>query len=501
MSGRWWNLALLIGGLGVGFACADVATGKDGSPADAPTVSPSLPAEYNPVHSLAPLVERLQPSVVNIFSEQKVEIPSAMQSPFGPFFGLPPGFEGHGGQQGDEDEEDPHRYRTQEGQGSGFLISADGYILTNDHVVADADKLKVKLSDGRELAARVVGTDSRTDVALVKIDAGGDLPYVKLGSSAGARVGDWVVAIGNPFGLSHTVTAGIVSAKGRVIGAGPYDDFIQTDASINPGNSGGPLFNLAGEVVGINSAIVNRANSIGFAIPIDMVKQILDDLKSTGRVARGWMGMALQDLDGDLAKALKVPAETKGVIVSQTYPGFPAAAAGLQPSDVIVSLDGKAVASSEELVRAIGARRPGETVKVTVLRGGKEKRFDVQLAERPDEEALARGRFEPEEKGGAGEGAKKGAAAGGSPLQKLGITLEEAARYDRSAGEGLVVTKLKDDSPAAEKLAVGDVVIQIDQRPVRSVEDANKALAEAGEVALFTVKRQGGQRLVAVPAR
>ena len=300
----WLNAVLLLSGLGVGIACAE-ATGRDSaSPPEAVVSSAPLQptVEYNPVHSLAPLVERVQMAVVNIDVEQKVEVPTmSFQSPFGPFFGNPHGMGQEEGDDGDSDGD--HHYRTQEGAGSGFIISADGYILTNNHVVADADKVKVRLADERSFDARVIGTDERTDVAVVKIDAPVDLPFVKLGSSDALRVGDWVVAIGNPYGLAHTVTAGIVSAKGRAIGAGPYDDFIQTDASINPGNSGGPLFNLAGEVVGINSAIVKSANSIGFAIPADMVKPILEDLKSTGHVARGWMGMGLQELDPDMARA------------------------------------------------------------------------------------------------------------------------------------------------------------------------------------------------------
>lgn len=491
---RWWNLALLVGGLGVGFACAE-ATGKDGDPATAPTAIPQLPAEYNPVHSLAPLVERLQPAVVNLYVKQKVELPqSMMQSPFGPFFGFPPG----SGGQDSEEGQGSGRFRTQEGQGSGFLISADGYILTNNHVVADADKVMVKLADDRELEAKVIGLDERTDVALVKVDVPGDLPFVRLGSSEAARVGDWVVAIGNPYGLSHTVTAGIVSAKGRVIGAGPYDDFIQTDASINPGNSGGPLFNLAGEVVGINSAIVNQANSIGFAIPIDMVKEMLEDLKTTGRVARGWMGLSLQPMDADMARALKVPAETKGVVVNQVYPGFPAAQAGLQPEDVITALDGKALGSSEELIRAVGARRPGQKMEVTLLRAGKEKKLSVTLAERPEEEALARGQFSTPEKAPSA-GKESPARAATSPLTRLGLTVEAAARFQPGA-EGVVVTAVSDESPLSEKLARGDIIVSVNQRPVKTVDELNKALGE-GDVALLRVKREDSQRLVAVPLK
>lgn len=497
----WMNAVLLLSGLGVGFACAE-ATGKDSS-SPPEQVAPSSPlqptTEYNPVNSLAPLVERVQMAVVNIDVEQKVEVPTmSFQSPFGPFFQDPHGFGQQGPGQGDD--EDEHHYRTQEGAGSGFLISTDGYILTNNHVVADADKVKVRLADDRSFDARVIGTDERTDVAVVKIDAKVDLPFVKLGSSDALRVGDWVVAIGNPYGLAHTVTAGIVSAKGRAIGAGPYDDFIQTDASINPGNSGGPLFNLAGEVVGINSAIVRSANSIGFAIPTSMVQPILEELKSTGRVARGWMGMGLQELDPDLAKALGVDPKLTGAVVSQVYPGLPAAEAGLKSSDVIVGLDDKPVKSSDELVRSIGMRRPGETVKLSLIREGKERSLSVKLGERPDEEALARGEYNaPKESGEKAE--SKSAAKAGSPLQRLGLTLEDASRYNLGADGGLVVTRVADDSVANGKLMQGDVIVAVNQRDVRTVDDVNKALSSAGDVALFSVKRKNGQRLVAVPLK
>ncbi len=499
----WLNAVLLLSGLGVGIACAE-ATGKDSaSPPEAVVSSAPLQStmEYNPVHSLAPLVERVQMAVVNIDVEQKVEVPTmSFQSPFGPFFGNPHGM-GQGQEEGDEGDSDgDHHYRTQEGAGSGFIISADGYILTNHHVVADADKVKVRLADERSFDARVIGTDERTDVAVVKIDAPVDLPFVKLGSSDALRVGDWVVAIGNPYGLAHTVTAGIVSAKGRAIGAGPYDDFIQTDASINPGNSGGPLFNLAGEVVGINSAIVKSANSIGFAIPADMVKPILEDLKSTGHVARGWMGMGLQELDPDMARALKVSPELTGAVVSQVYAGLPAAEAGLRSSDVIVGLDGSPVKSSDELVRTIGTRRPGEVVKLSVIRDGKEKSVSVTLGERPDEKALARGEYSaPKESAGKAE--PKSAAKAGSPLERLGLTLEDASRYNLGVQGGLVVTRVADSSPANGKLAQGDVITQVNQRDVRTAEDVNKALADAGEVALFSVTRRNATRLVAVPLK
>jgi serine protease Do len=285
------------------------------------------------------------------------------------------------------DPEQLEQYRMQQGEGTGFFISADGYLLTNNHVVSGADEVTVTLLDERTFDARVVGTDPNTDIALVKVEADTALPHVQLGSSDATRVGDRVVAIGNPFGLSHTVTEGIVSAKGRVIGAGPYDDFLQTDASINPGNSGGPLFNLAGEVVGINTAINPRGQGIGFSVPIDQVRPLIDDLKEDGKVSRGWMGVGLQELDPMLAKHLGKP-DLAGTVVGQVYPGTPAASAGLESGDIIIEMDGQPVKDSATLVRSIGTRAPGEKVSLKVLREGRPTDVKVKLGERPDREEL-----------------------------------------------------------------------------------------------------------------
>lgn len=333
---------------------------------------PLSPTTYNPSVSLAPLVEELGPAVVHIRVAQTIEysdIPRHMRPFVSP--------------------EDLEGYRMQQGEGTGFFISNDGYLLTNNHVVAGADEVTVTLLDERTFEARVVGTDSNTDIALVKVD-GDDLPWVTLGSSEAARVGDRVVAIGNPFGLSHTVTEGIVSAKGRVIGAGPYDDFLQTDASINPGNSGGPLFNLRGEVVGINTAINPRGQGIGFAVPIDMVTPLIEDLKDDGKVSRGWLGVGLAPLEDRVAQYLDL-ASGSGTVVGQVYPGTPAATAGLLPGDVVRGFNGKDVGDSETLIRLIGSQRPGDTVALDILRDGVDQTIKVTLGERPDREDLERG--------------------------------------------------------------------------------------------------------------
>ena len=244
----------------------------------------------------------------------------------------------------------PRRSSSREASGQGFIISKDGYIFTNNHVIEKADKIKVRLSSGKEYDATVKGRDPRTDLALIKINPDNSLPTVSLGDSDRLRVGDWVMAIGNPFGLDHTVTAGIVSAKGRVIGAGPYDNFIQTDASINPGNSGGPLFNMAGEVVGINTAIVAQAQGIGFAIPVNMAKEIIEDLKAKGKVTRGWLGVSVQDITEDLAKSMKLK-DRSGALVTEVFEGDPADKAGIKQGDIIIEVDGKKVKDTHELLQ------------------------------------------------------------------------------------------------------------------------------------------------------
>ena len=333
---------------------------------------PLAPTTYNPSISLAPLVDELGPAVVHIRVAQTVDlddIPRHMRPFVSP--------------------EQLEQYRMQQGEGTGFFVSADGYLLTNNHVVAGADEVTVTLLDERTFDARVVGTDPNTDIALVKVD-GDDLPWVTLGSSEAARVGDRVVAIGNPFGLSHTVTEGIVSAKGRVLGAGPYDDFLQTDASINPGNSGGPLFNLRGEVVGINTAINPRGQGIGFSVPIDMVKPLIEDLKDDGKVSRGWLGVGLAPLDQRVAQQLSLEAGA-GTVVGQVYAGTPAAQAGLRPGDVVTGIDGKGIGDSETLIRVIGAQRPGATVILDILREGQGQHIKVTLGERPERQDLERG--------------------------------------------------------------------------------------------------------------
>ena len=450
--------------------------------AEPAAAAPAQPLHYDPRVSLAPLVERLGPAVVGLTVSKEVQLGGMdlrdVPAPFREYFGLPDG-----------DREGSRRLRT--GQGSGFLLSSDGYILTNNHVVDGADTVTVRLSDEREFEARVVGTDSGTDVALVKIDGAQGLPSVALGSSGDLRVGDWAVAIGNPFGLEHTVTAGIISGKGRVIGAGPYDQFLQTDASINPGNSGGPLFNLDGEVIGINTAIVGQG--IGFSVPIDMVKGMLDDLKTDGAVARGWIGVGLRDLDGDLAGRLGLDAETQGVVFTQVYPGTPADKAGVKAGDVLVGIDGEAVDETTSVVREIGSHRPGEKVSLALLRDGKQRTLKVELGRRPEEGSLQRGTWSEPEAAPQANDVDPGAT--------LGVALRDPASVGLRRARGLVVVEVDRNGPASERLRAGDRIVEANGRSVDDPSDLAAALGEGAGAVLLVVERRGAQVLVDVPLR
>jgi serine protease Do len=322
--------------------------------------------------SFAPLVKKEMPAVVNISTRQvvKVQQPSPFGDPrmdefFYRFFG--------GG---------PQREQVRQSLGSGFVISSDGYILTNNHVVDMAKDIKVSLSDGRVMDARLIGRSKEIDIALVKVDAK-DLPSVTLGDSDALEVGDWVLAIGNPFGLSHTVTAGIVSAKGRVIGVGPYDDLIQTDAAINPGNSGGPLFNTKGEVVGINTVIIATGQNLGFAIPISMVKDVLPSIKEKGRPDMGWLGVSAQAVTPDLAEALGLP-EPIGALVNGVSKGGPAEKAGLQRGDVIIALDDKKILEPSELPRMVAFGHIGKAVTLKIMRRGKPGEVKAVIELKPE---------------------------------------------------------------------------------------------------------------------
>ena len=344
------------------------------------------------------------------------------------------------------------------GQGSGFIIDRSGYIVTNNHVVEGADNIKVILEDETQHDAEIVGLDPVTDIALIKIDLRKSLPSVELGSSADLRVGEWVAAIGSPFGLEHTVTAGIVSAKGRVIGSGPYDDFIQTDASINPGNSGGPLINMQGKVVGINTMIIAAGQGIGFAIPVDQAKGIIAQLKSDGEVTRGWLGVTIQDLNGDLAEYYGVDGKS-GVMVVDVVPGDPADKGGIKPKDVITMVNGKKIATSRNLTNLAANLGVGDTAKVTILRDGEQKMLRVKIGRRPLTMAAA----------SQNQHFRKNSDYG---FEVTELTPELALRYNRKETAGVIVVVVTPNSKAdAAGIKQGDLIIEINRINVESVKN------------------------------
>ncbi len=431
----------------------------------------SLQAAFVP--DFVALSEQLKPAVVNISTSKTVRSARPMlpglRSPgndlFEDFFEH--FFQGQ-----------PNRPRQQRSLGSGFIISADGYILTNDHVVNGADEIKVKLADGRTFTAELQGGDSKLDLALLKIDTGDEkLPVSILGDSESLKVGEWVMAIGNPFGLAQTVTVGIVSAKGRVIGAGPYDDFIQTDASINPGNSGGPLFNSRGQVVGINTAIVAGGQGIGFAIPVDIAKDVVAQLRDTGQVVRGWLGVMVQAMSEELAASFGLK-EARGALVTEVTAGSPADQAGIQRGDVILSVNGRPVDEMNDLPKQVAALPVGEQARVTIYRDGKERQLKVKIGRLSDEEEVAADRSGMEE--------------------KLGLSLADPSpellrRYGMEEGRGALVTAVSPDGPAATSgLQAGDLIIEANGSAVENTADLGRAAGalDSGKVLRLLLQRR-----------
>jgi serine protease Do len=465
-------LALCVG-IGVG-ALLGISPGAQNAPFWSETPPRGVPAVQVP--NFADLADALKPTVVNISTTQVVKgqrrvLPRfPFPSPFGERDPFEEFFERFFGGEG------PQREFRRRSLGSGFIINKEGYIVTNNHVVENATDIKVSLSDKEEFDAKVIGRDPKTDVALIKIDARKDLPAASLGDSNKLRVGEWVMAIGNPFGLGHTVTAGIVSAKGRIIGAGPYDDFIQTDASINPGNSGGPLFNMNGEVVGINTAIIATGQGIGFAIPINMAKDLLIPLRERGRVVRGWLGVQVQRVTPELAKSFGLDRD-RGALVADVMPDTPAAKAGIERGDVIVEFNGKKIEEMTDLPRIVASTPPGTEATVKLIRKGQEKVVTVRLGELREERV---------------------AAGGGSLEESLGMTVQELTpEIARSLGlsetKGVVVTNVEDGSPADEAgLRRGDVILEVNQRKVETLRDYRAALGRAsGADSVLLLVRRG----------
>jgi serine protease Do len=463
----------------------------------------------------ASLVERVKPAVFSVQvkidpslklsqDEDDQETPAPGDNPFkgtpfehffdgSPFqFRRQPGDNnGNNGNNGNE-----HRPLVQ-ALGSGFFISADGYAITNNHVVDGATAVEVVTDDNRTLKAKIIGTDPKTDLALIKVEEGGHFPFVKMAQQA-PKIGEWVLAVGNPFGLGGTVTAGIVSAENRDIGSGPYDDFIQIDAAVNRGNSGGPTFNLNGEVIGVNTAIYSPSGGsvgIAFDIPATTVNQVIPVLKEKGHIDRAWLGVQIQPVTEDIAQSLGL-AEAKGALVSQPQSGSPAETAGLQTGDVIAKVDGNTVADARDLARKIGSLAPDTKVDLTVIRGGKDRQVSVKLGALKDEG----------EKHASAQPADNNA---GQPdkFDKLGLSIAPASSVSGAGKDGVVVTDVDPAGPAADAgIETGDVILKIGESDIQSAKDLRKALSDAAakgrEKALALVKRGNGQQhYLALPAK
>jgi len=430
----------------------------------------NAPAQVGQIPDFVELSQKIKPAVVNIRTSKTVQAQR-------PVF---PGFRDEFFNEFFERffRDMPNMPRKERSLGSGFIISADGYILTNNHVVDGADEIGVRLADGRTFTGEVKGLDSKLDLALIKIDTGKEkLPVAQLGDSDILRVGEWVIAIGNPFGLEQTVTVGIVSAKGRVIGAGPYDDFIQTDASINPGNSGGPLFNAKGEVIGINTAIVRGGQGIGFATPVNAAKNIIPQLRDKGKVTRGWLGVTVQDVSADLAKSFGLE-EAQGALVSEVVQDSPADKAGIKRGDIILSLNDNEINILNDLPRLVSNRTVGEKVEIVLFRNGKKVKVKAVLASTPEEETVAKG--EP-----------------GDDTSKLGMAVSEVTPeimrfYNLKKSRGAVVTQVAPDGPAAEaNLRPGDLILEINNTETPDLASFQKAVRgiKKGDIIRLLIQR------------
>ncbi len=489
---RFGLLATTIAGIGAAafFVAPNLApyAAFFAGPAHAQNLSQE--AQKLPQHPVgfADIVAKVKPAVISV--RVKIDRPANSSLSGGEDQDAPPGLErffrrfgmpvpnmGDGG----------HQVIT--GQGSGFFITADGYAVTNNHVVQSAENVQVTTDDGKTYTAKVIGTDPRTDLALIKVD-GKDFPYVKL-ADATPRVGDWVLAVGNPFGLGGTVTAGIVSARGRDIGAGPYDDFIQIDAPVNKGNSGGPTFDVDGNVIGVNTAIFSPSGGsvgIAFAIPADTVKNVITQLREKGRVTRGWIGVQIQPVTPDIAESLGLK-KAAGALVSEPQPNSPAAKAGIESGDVILTVDGNPVADARELARRIGTMAPGTSVKLGVFRQGQEKTLTLTLGTLPNERQAS---------------AQEDRHAVPDDMPKLGLTLAPGSKVAGAEGSGVVVTAVDPNGVAADHgFQVGDVILDVGGKSVTNPADVRKQLADARKegkhALLFRVKSSDGTRFVALP--
>ena len=484
-------VALTLGALPVTAQEVAPATTPAANSTEAPLTAPDTAARRQQVmpDSFADLVEKVSPAVVNINTSSVIEQPTGPAFPEGsPFsdlfreFGMPsPGQDSPFGQ--------PDSPQRANALGSGFVISDDGFIVTNNHVIEGADEIEIEFKDGARRTAEVVGTDKQTDIALLKVDATG-LPFVGFGDSDDARVGDWVLALGNPLGQGFSASTGIVSARGRAL-TGTYDDFIQTDASINRGNSGGPLFNMDGEVIGVNTAILSPNGGsigIGFSMASNVVGNVVQQLREYGETRRGWLGVKIQRVTPEIAESLGLD-DDKGAMVTDVFDG-PAQAAGIRPGDVIVDFAGNQIEDDRDLVARVAQAPIGEDVAVTILRDGKTEDVAVTLGRRETAEGTA-----------SDDGDQPAATGGNNELLGMGLqvlTPELAAELGLDEGqEGVVIREVKADSDAADKgLAAGDVITEANQQPIASVEDLEaqiKAVREAGRKSILLMLRRGGE--------
>ena len=470
---RTYFVAALVLMLVAGVTLGAVAGGRtDRPPQPAAPTAPVLPVQM-PLNTgtFAGVAEIIKPAVININTVSKGGTPgSGGRTPFEEFFGedfFRRFF-------GDAPERIPQR-----SLGSGVIVDASGIALTNAHVVEKATEIEVITLDGSKHKAKVVGADKKTDLAVLKLDDGkAQFKFARLGDSDRMQVGDWVIAVGSPFGLQATVTAGIVSAKARNIGQGPFDDFIQTDAAINPGNSGGPLVNMAGEVIGINTAIVAGGSGIGFAIPSNMAKKIYTEINSKGRVTRGWLGVSIQPLTAELAKSFNAK-DTKGVLISDVIGESPAAKAGLKPGDILLEFDGKKVEAPADLQRTVGLAQPGQEAKMKVWRDQGEKTIDIKIGEAPDDkETPARpSRVAPSTLG----------------LEVRPITPEIARQLNLKSNDGVIVARVDEGSAAGDAgVQRGDVIREINRQKVRSMADYERLTKDVKEGDRLTVLLQRG---------
>src|SRR6476659_3028293 len=486
-------LATTIAGFGAAAFLAPYAAPKGdffAGPAHAQNLTQQAQQLAQKPVGFGDIVEKVKPAVISVRVKMERpteaglsndELPFPPGSPFERFFkrfGMPNNGQGGG-----------HQFIT--GQGSGFFITADGYAVTNNHVVQNAENVQVTADDGKTYSAKVIGTDQRTDLALIKVD-GNDFPYVKLADHT-PRVGDWVIAVGNPFGLGGTVTAGIVSARGRDIGAGPYDDFVQIDAPVRQGNSGGPTFDVDGNVLGVNTAIFSPAGGsvgIAFAIPAPTVKSVVAQLKDNGKVTRGWIGVQIQPVTAEIADNLGLKSP-QGALVAEPQANGPATKAGIMAGDVITAVNGNPVKDARDLARQIGSMAPGSTAKLTVWRKGEEKTFSISLGELPSQrEARAN--------------MPESSSPEGTDVPRLGLTVVPAGQVAGSGSEGVVVTDVDPNGLASDQgVKTGDVILEVGGKKVANPSDIRSALKDAQKdgkrTILMRVKSGDATHFVAMP--